>query len=116
MSAQKVTLDTAEKFTWGKAGTAWFLAKNAPVSVVEKTIGSGTKEIRHLHQKSWQYFHVLSGTADIEIDGVELTLNANEGVEVKAGLGHQMKNEQDVDLTFIMVSVPNSTDDRVVLE
>lgn len=113
---RKTTLETAEKFTWGKAGTAWFLAKNADVSIIEKSITPGTKEIRHLHQKSLQYFHILSGEATMEVNGEEYKLTANEGIEIRANLGHQMRNDGDTTLTFIMVSVPNSIEDRVILE
>ncbi|WP_051039354.1 cupin domain-containing protein [Chlorogloeopsis fritschii PCC 9212] len=62
----------------------------------------GTSEIRHYHQRSRQFFFVLSGEATIEIAGKRQVLRQHEGVEVSPGIPHQIFNKSGQDLEFLV--------------
>jgi mannose-6-phosphate isomerase-like protein (cupin superfamily) len=52
----------------------------------------------------------------IEIDGEEHLLGRYDGIEVYAGEIHQLCNRGEEPVRFLLVSRPNSFNDRVVME
>jgi mannose-6-phosphate isomerase-like protein (cupin superfamily) len=72
-----------------------------------------TAEVRHYHERSRQFFFVLSGEAMLEVDGVRLVLRQHEGAEVAPGVPHQMKNERLDDVEFLVISQPTTRGDRI---
>jgi len=76
-------------------------------------VPSGRSEVRHFHEKSEQFFFVLSGVATLELGGKMYTIHPHCGVHVPAGVPHQLKNEQSDDLVFIVTSTSPSHGDRV---
>lgn len=115
-NAKKITLNTAERAVWGKAGAGWMLSSSAEHSIAERLLAPGVREIKHYHEKSWQFFYVLTGIGTICVDGEEIELGPNEAIEIAAGAKHQMVNAGEEDLKFIVISMPNSVGDRVELE
>ncbi len=107
---------TAEHYVWGKGCDGWHLVKTVELSVIHERMPAGTSEVRHFHTRARQFFFVLSGTATLEIAGVREVLRAHEGVEVPPEVPHQMCNESDEALEFLVVSQPASHGDRVVVE
>lgn len=75
-----------------------------------------TSEVKHYHQQSRQFFFVLTGTATIEIDGKEIVLNTQEGVEVPPLVPDQMFNKSNDDIEFLVISQPISKGDRVLVD
>jgi mannose-6-phosphate isomerase-like protein (cupin superfamily) len=74
----------------------------------------GTAEARHYHAAARQFFFVLSGTATMELEGNLLTLHPQQGIEVPPGMPHQMRNDSDADVEFLVVSQPPSHGDRII--
>ncbi len=72
-----------------------------------------TEEVCHYHHEAQQFFFVLSGTATMEIDGKQIILQANEGIEVPPLQAHQMRNDSQEDVEFLVISHPNSRGDRI---
>lgn len=116
VNLKKITLDTAERAVWGKAGAGWMLSSSAELSIAERLLAPGVREIKHYHEKAWQFFYVLEGIGTICVDGEEVELGPNEAIEVAAGARHQMVNSGEEDLKFVVISSPNSVGDRVELE
>ncbi|MEH2169990.1 MAG: cupin domain-containing protein [Nostoc sp.] len=58
---------------------------------------------------------MLSGKATLEIDGSRQVLYQHKGVEVPPNIPHQMLNESDCDLEFLVISQPPSHGDRVLV-
>ena len=106
---------TAEYYTWGKNCEGWHLVKSGELSVIEERMPPGTSETRHFHNRSRQFFYILSGVAVIEADGARETLNAREGIEIPPGVGHQIFNESEKDVEFLVISQPPSHGDRIVV-
>lgn len=109
-----ISFKTAEHYIWGDKCDGWHLAKSPGLSVIQERVPYGCSEVRHFHERSEQFFYVLSGTATIEVDGEISQLTAGTGIHVPAGIPHQLSNQQTEDLTFLVVSTPPSHGDRVI--
>jgi mannose-6-phosphate isomerase-like protein (cupin superfamily) len=105
----------AEHYYWGQACDGWHLVRTPELSIIQERMPPGTSEVPHYHQQSNQFFYVLTGTLSIEgVDG-ELTLNANQGVHIKAGEIHQVRNRSTHDTEFLVISNPPSHGDREIV-
>ena len=111
-----ISKDKAEHYVWGEDCDGWHLVKSAGLSVIHERMPAGASEVRHFHRNSRQFFFVLSGTATIEVDGRVEVLREHEGVEVPPRIPHQMRNESEREVEFLVVSHPPSHGDRVVAE
>ncbi|HET9224485.1 MAG TPA: cupin domain-containing protein [Roseiflexaceae bacterium] len=105
---------TAEHYTWGNRCDGWRLVDRPELSVIHERMPPGTAEIWHYHEAARQFFFVLSGTATIEIGEQIHTLHPQQGVEIASGLPHQMRNESDADVEFLVISQPTTRGDRVI--
>jgi mannose-6-phosphate isomerase-like protein (cupin superfamily) len=108
-----VSTSNSEHYKWGDDCDGWHLVKTPMLSVIQERVPSGCNEVRHYHQKSEQFFFVLSGIASLEVDGHENRLEAEQGFHIKAGVPHQLRNDQQIELIFLVTSVPPSHGDRV---
>ncbi len=113
---EKITLENAEQYRWGNAGIGWLLSTSKEITVAERQLSPGVKEIRHYHRKSWQFFYVLSGSGTMWIADDKIELSRNESIEVDAMRPHQFINTGEVPLRYLVISMPNSYDDRVEVE
>jgi mannose-6-phosphate isomerase-like protein (cupin superfamily) len=109
-----VSSANAEHYIWGEKCDGWHLTKTSNLSVIQEKVPYGCSEIRHYHEYSEQFFYVLSGVATIEVAGEIYNLSAGSGIHVEAGAPHQLSNEQEQDLTFLVISTPPSHGDRVI--
>lgn len=107
------SLENAEHYVWGNGCEGWHLVKSESLSVIQERVPSGCKEIRHLHKFSEQFFYVISGVASIEADKEIFHLEKNHGLHIPANTPHQLWNEQECDLIFIVTSTPPSHGDRI---
>ena len=109
-----VSITNSEHYTWGEQCDGWHLAKSPGLSVIQEKVPYSCSEVRHYHERSEQFFYVLSGMATIEVDGDTSQLVAGTGIHVPAGVPHQLSNLQPEDLVFLVVSTPPSHGDRVI--
>jgi mannose-6-phosphate isomerase-like protein (cupin superfamily) len=80
------------------------------LSVIEEEMPPGTEDIRHRHHRS------LHGSLTIECDGVSHLIASHSGMEVAPMTAHQVRNESDADVEFLVISSPPSHDDREVMD
>ncbi|MCK9906993.1 cupin domain-containing protein, partial [Microbacteriaceae bacterium K1510] len=90
--------------------------KQGELSVIHERMPAGTSEVRHYHEKSRQFFFALSGTATLEMAGEVFHIAAHEGVEVAPGVPHQMRNDTDEAIEFLVISQPTTRGDRNNME
>ncbi|MGG1660466.1 cupin domain-containing protein [Brevibacillus sp. NRS-1366] len=109
----KISKENAEHYIWGGQCDGWHLVKGRELSVIHERMPGNTAEVRHYHEKSRQFFFVLSGKAVLEVAGVRHELKPQEGVEVPPGVAHQMKNEAMDDVEFLVISTPTTRGDRI---
>lgn len=102
----------AEHYTWGQGCDGWHLLKGDDLSVIEERMPPGTEELRHRHARSRQFFYVLAGEAELELEGRAHRLGAGQGLHVPPGLAHQMRNRSAADVRFLVVSAPRAHGDR----
>jgi mannose-6-phosphate isomerase-like protein (cupin superfamily) len=105
---------TAEHYLWGDQCDGWKLVNTPDLTVIQERMPPGTSEVRHYHQKARQFFFILSGQATFELSGERETIGAGQGLEVPPKQPHQILNETDADLEFLVISQPTTARDRVV--
>ena len=105
---------SAEHYLWGANCDGWHLVKNEMLSVIEEQMPPGTSEVRHYHRKAQQFFFILAGSAEMELDGDKLVLGAGEGLHIAPEMVHRISNAAGEPLRFLVISQPPSHGDRVV--
>ena len=111
-----VSTANAPHYTWGQQCDGWHLLQGFDLSVIEERMPPGTAEVRHRHVRARQFFYVLEGEAVLELEGVQHRLGTREGLHVPPGAAHQMRNDTDAELRFIVVSSPKSHGDRETVD
>lgn len=109
-----VSIKNAEQYFWGEKCDGWHLAKSSGLSVIQERVPYGCSEVRHYHERSEQFFYVLSGIATIEVDGDTFQLAVGTGIHVPAGTPHQLSNQHADNLMFLVTSTPPSHGDRAI--
>jgi mannose-6-phosphate isomerase-like protein (cupin superfamily) len=109
----KTSKQNAEHYIWRDQCDGWHLVKNKDLSVIHERMPANTSEVRHYHQKARQFFFILSGNATLEINGKCVKITPFEGIEVPPLVPHQMMNESNEDVEFLVISHPTSKGDRV---
>lgn len=105
--------NTAEHYTWGEGCDGWHFVKTDSLSVIKETMPGMSSEKPHYHQKSQQFFYILSGEATFEVNGSTLLVAPNKGIAINAGVIHRILNNSETDLEFLVVSEPKSHGDRI---
>lgn len=108
-----ISKSNSEHYQWGNNCDGWHLVKTSALSVIRENVPSGSSEIRHYHEKAEQFFYILSGIATLEVNGKANLLHAEQGLHIKAGVSHQLRNDDNQDLIFLVTSVPPSHGDRI---
>jgi len=70
----------------GNACDGWHLVREPDLGVIEERMPPGTAEVRHYHQRSRQFFYILSGEAVMEVDGSVVSLTAGQGLHIPPGV------------------------------
>ncbi|MFZ5638134.1 MAG: cupin domain-containing protein [Pseudomonadota bacterium] len=107
-----VSRESARHYVWGAGCDGWHLLEGDDLSVIEERVPPGAMETPHRHAHARQFFYVLSGDATLVVEGVAHRLTVGEGLHVAPGLAHQLRNESDADLRFLVMSSPKSHGDR----
>ncbi|BAY11361.1 cupin domain-containing protein [Calothrix sp. NIES-2098] len=115
LNINMISKESAEHYLWGNNCHGWHLVKQLGLSVIQEIMPPGTSEVRHYHQQSRQFFFILAGTATLEIDGSRQIISQHQGVEIPPKTPHQMLNESDRDLEFLIISQPPSHGDRILV-
>ena len=112
MLPRPVSTASAEHYAWGHQCDGWHLVKQGALSVIEEQMPPGATEHRHRHVRSRQFFYVLAGALQIEMEGTVHTITAGTGIEVPPGAAHTAANPGAESLRFLLVSQPPAHGDR----
>ncbi len=107
-----VSRENAEHYRWGADCDGWHLV-DKQLSVIEEFMPPGSAEIRHYHERSQQFFYILTGEVLMEIDGENVLIPAGSGVRILPGARHQIRNPSSSPVRFLVISQPSSRDDRI---
>ena len=108
-----VNTDNVEHYKWGKDSDGWHLLKSEELSIIEENVPPNESEQRHYHNESQQFFYILSGVAQIEVSGSVYEIQTGSGIHVPAKEPHQLMNNGEESLRFLVISQPKSHGDRV---
>lgn len=111
--ASVVNRENAEHYRWGDECDGWHLVRDAALSVIEEMMPPGTAEVRHHHQRAQQFFFVLAGELEMEIEGEARVIAAGSGIHVSPGRKHRVRNSSASVARFLVISQPPSHGDRV---
>ncbi|WP_161965005.1 GNAT family N-acetyltransferase [Ornithinimicrobium cerasi] len=106
MAPDPISRDTARRSTWDERCTAWHLLDRPDLGVDEQCLPPGSSSRAHTHDRSRQFFFVLSGEATVVLGRQTMTVPAGTGIEVPPRVSHELRNEGDTDLEMLVVSAP----------
>ncbi|WP_299457176.1 cupin domain-containing protein [uncultured Microscilla sp.] len=109
----KKTKQNSEHYNWGSKCEGWHLVKDQSLSVIQEIMAPHTKEERHFHAASQQLFFILKGKATFELDGKVIEVMQGESLHIKPRQKHQIQNNADETLEFLVVSQPATRGDRM---
>ena len=104
---------TAEHYHWGEQCDGWHLLKRSDMSIIHERMPPVTKEVRHYHCQSRQFFLVLNGELTMELEGELHTLSAHQGIEIPPQAKHQAQNLSQHAVEFVVISHPTTRGDRI---
>jgi mannose-6-phosphate isomerase-like protein (cupin superfamily) len=107
---------TAPRFTWRDVCDGWTFVSADNLNVVLERMPPGTFEVRHVHDRTRQYYFVLKGRATVDVGGILIELSAGSGIEIAAKTAHQMRNDSTGSIEFLVVSSGPPREDRKDLE
>lgn len=110
----KITKENSEAFNWGQNCNGWHLVNTDTLSVIKERMPPGTEEVEHKHSKSQQFFFILQGQATFFMEKEACKVNPNEGIHVQPNVRHQIKNQTNEDLVFLVISQPRAHGDRII--
>jgi mannose-6-phosphate isomerase-like protein (cupin superfamily) len=100
-------------YVWGAACDGWNLVDNSALSVKQEKMPAGTSEELHYHQYAQQFFFILKGRAQFQIEDSTIEINTGEGLHIEAGKKHRILNTSQEDLEIILCSQPSTLNDRI---
>ncbi len=100
---------------WGMNCDAWMLLEEASLGIKQELMPPGSAEQLHYHKMAQQFFFILKGQALFEINKNLVLVNQGEGLHIKAGENHALRNTGTENLEFIVCSQPSIGSDRINL-
>jgi mannose-6-phosphate isomerase-like protein (cupin superfamily) len=100
-------------YKWGNDCDGWNLVDTSSLSVKQERMPAGTSEQKHYHQYAQQFFFILKGVAQFEIEDATIEIKPGEGLHIEAGKKHRILNTSDEGLEFILCSQPSTNNDRI---
>lgn len=111
-----ISTSNAEHYLWGENCDGWHLLKRDDVSVIQEFVPAGKTEKMHYHKISRQFFYILEGEGQIEIDDQIVGLAKGQGLEIPPFVKHCFQNNSSKPVSFLVISVPKSHGDRFNIE
>lgn len=103
--------DRAEPFTTKDGSTIRELlglttASVRSQSLAEATLEPGEQTQRHYHAESEEFYFVLAGDGEMEIDGERAAVGPGDAILIPAGVWHQITAGSDSELRFLCCCAP----------
>ena len=108
-----VSIESAEHYAWGGNCDGWHLLKRDDMSVIQERVPAGSAEVMHYHEQARQFFYILEGEGMMSFEDHEIILREGQGLEISPMVKHQFKNNSQMDVHFLAISVPSTRRDRI---
>lgn len=109
----KKSKENSAHYTWGDNCSGWHLVQTESLSIIEELIPPNTKEKKHHHKVSQQFFRILKGKATFEVEKELIEVEEGKGIHILPNVKHSIRNDQPVDLEFLVISQPTTRGDRI---
>lgn len=109
-----VDRDHAEHYNWKTVCDGWHFLQTDALSIIAEKMPPNTFEDIHFHQKAKQFFYILSGEAEMRLQGTTVKLHTGTGMEIEPLELHQMTNVSSEPVEFMVISMPKAHGDKVV--
>lgn len=109
-----VSIENAEHYVWGELCHGWHLLKRDDISVIQERVPAGGAEVMHYHNQARQFFYILAGQAEMVFEDRTVTLHKGDGIEINPGIKHQIRNPSNMDVHFLVISMPTTRGDRII--
>jgi mannose-6-phosphate isomerase-like protein (cupin superfamily) len=83
------------------------------MSLIQERVPPGGAEVMHYHNVARQFFYILEGEGTMVFEDHKVVLQRGEGLEIPPQVKHQLKNQSNADVHFLVMSVPSTRGDRV---
>lgn len=110
-----INKENAPFYHWGSNCSSWLLQDNAQLSLKLEIMPAGTKEQWHMHEIANQFFYILKGQATFYLESEIIILNPSDGLNIPNLQKHYIANECNEEIEFLVISQPNTTNDRINL-
>lgn len=112
-------LDQQKQFTTKDASQIRSILdlSNAPVqnqSLAEARVGAGLATERHYHRLSEEFYFILEGTGEMEIDGETAAVGPGDAILIPQGAWHQIRAKTA--LRFLCCCAPAYTHEDTYFE
>jgi mannose-6-phosphate isomerase-like protein (cupin superfamily) len=108
-----ISIENAEHYIWGENCDGWHLLKRHAMSVIQERVPPGSAEVMHYHEQARQFFYMLEGEGTISFEDHEIILQRGQSLEIPPMVKHQLKNNLQMDVHFLVFSVPSTRGDRI---
>jgi mannose-6-phosphate isomerase-like protein (cupin superfamily) len=102
-------------YSWGEDCTARPIIDEPGLSLKSEAMPPGTSEAPHYHKLATQYFHIQQGTAHFHLPEGWVKVQSGETLLIPAGLPHCISNQETTTLEFLVLSLPSTDDDRILV-
>ena len=117
MSAPLVVDKSSAPYSiWGEDCESWTLSVGPGFHVQLERMPPHTTEKLHYHAGVRQLYIVLGGEATVRLEAGDVRLTERQALPIEPEVPHQMRNESDGELEFLVISSSPPRDDRVDLE
>lgn len=107
-----IAKENAEHYTWGEGCDGWYLMNRPDMLIIHEKMPPDTREKRHYHAVSRQFFFVLQGVLTMELEGRQHDIAAQQGIEIPPQSKHQAMNRSVNPVEFLVISHPTPRGDR----
>lgn len=94
-------------------------ASNAPVrqqSLAEATIAPGEQTQRHYHRRSEEFYFLLEGRGNMEIDGEHREVSPGDAILIPTGAWHQITADGEGPVRMLVCCAPPYSHDDTYFE
>jgi mannose-6-phosphate isomerase-like protein (cupin superfamily) len=75
-------------------------------SLAEATLAPGQATQRHYHRETEEFYYLLEGSGEMEIDGERAAVRPGDAVLVPPGAWHEIRADEGSELRFLCCCAP----------
>jgi mannose-6-phosphate isomerase-like protein (cupin superfamily) len=107
--------ENSKHYFWGNNWDSWVLQDTENFSIKQEKMLPNSAETLHFHENAQQFFYILKGKATFYINEDKIEATAQNEISIKASQKHYIANEADKNLEILVISNPNTNNDRILV-